>query len=125
MREEIVNFYTTAGSSANKTLVSKRIDVPYRITRIRALLEDTANWTVNLYPFVSLDPEEPTAAAPAGLNILSEFSQAPYFSGDGHIIDVRFNHWVKEAGTYLKLYITNSAATTPHILVQVTIVIED
>ena len=125
MREEIINFVTTAASAANKTLASKRIDVPYRITRIRALLEDTANWTVNIYPIVSLDPEEPTAAAPAGLNILSEFSQAPYFSGDGHTTDVKFNHWVKENGTYLKLYITNSAATTPHILVQVVIEIED
>jgi len=125
MKQEVVNFVTQASSSANKTVVSERIDVPYRIKSIQVILDAAADNTVNIYPFISFDPEEPTAAAPAGFNFLSEFSQAPYLSGDGQKIRVQLNHIVKETGTYLKLYITNSAATTPYILAQIVIEIED
>ena len=125
MRQEIINFTGTASSSANKTLISKRIDSPYRIKHIRVGLDTGCDNTVNIYPFISFDAEAPTAAQPAGQNILSEFSQAVYFNGDGDSFDVKMDHEVKEQGTYLKMYITNSAATTPYVHVQVVIEIEE
>lgn len=125
MRQEIINFLTTASSGANKTLASKRIDVPYHIKSIRLYFDTGANNTVKVSPFISLDAETPTGAKPEGVNFISEFSQADYFLGDHTYVSAKINHKVKEQGTYLKLYIENSAATTPYIYCQIIIEIDD
>ena len=125
MRREIVQFTGAAASQANKTLVSKRINSPYRIKKIRVAFDANCNNTVNIYPFISFDAEAPTAAAPAGQNILAEFGQADYFNGDGDVFDIDLDHEVEKQGTYLKMYITNSAESTPYVHVQVAIEIEE
>lgn len=125
MRKVVINFAAQASSSANKTLVSKRIDSLYRITSIRISFDSTADHTVKVYPIVSRDPENPTAAAPAGVNLLAEWSQAPYFIGDAEVIDMKLDHPVKETGTYLKLYLENSAASTPYVLAQIVVEVEN
>ena len=125
MRQEIVHFSDLATSGGNKTLVSKRIDTKYRIKRMRVFFDSGCNLTVKVYPFISKDPEAPTSAPPAGQNLLGEFSQSDSIKGDAQNVEFVFDHKVIDKGTYIKLYIVNSAATTPHVMGNVTIEIDD
>lgn len=125
MRTEIIHFAGLAANAGNKTLVSKRINTKYRIKRMRLFFDSGCNLTVKIYPFISKDSEAPTSAPPKGQNIIEEFSQSDFVYGDGQNIEFVFDHAVKDAGTYIKLYVTNSAGTTPHIMSNVSIEIDD
>lgn len=125
MRTETIHFADLAASSANKTLVSKRIDVKYRIKRMKLFFDSGCDLTVKIYPFISKDPEAPTTAPPAGQNIIGEFSQSDFVYGDAQNVEFVLDHAVIDKGTYIKLYITNSAVSTPHIMGNVSIEIDD
>lgn len=125
MRKAIVNFNGLAASAANVTFVSKRIDTPYRIKRVRLKFDSDCDNTVKISPFVSLDPEAPAATAPQGYNLLSEYGHRSYFLGDGNLVNLDVNIPVTDRGTFLKLYIENSAATTPYVYCQIVIEIEE
>ncbi|MDH3348864.1 MAG: hypothetical protein OEM02_12305 [Desulfobulbaceae bacterium] len=103
-----ISFYGTVSANSTKVLSSKRISRPYELEIIHASFALGINRTVQLYFYESFDDSEPTSAAPEGTNILAEYGQVSYITGDDERKSLD-NHWqVDTSGSYLKVYAVNS-----------------
>ncbi len=113
-------FYENLLPKDSKTLVSKRLDFPYTITKVRIDFARETRKKLQIKVFVSNDDEVPSSGEPHGYNVFHDFSQAEYVVGDEPLeVDVGFK--VKRQGTYIKVYGNNTDTFPKTIDVKVTI----
>lgn len=116
-----ISFFGQVSASSNKTLVSQRINVPFRTTRIRASFAPGVDRLMRLYFYISPDPSAPTASAPTGYNILAQTGQATYISGDNEVKDFQMEIMEITRGQYVKVYAVNEDTYEHTIDVQITV----
>lgn len=116
-----ISFYSTVDASSKKTLVSKRINTPFCVKKIRAYFGSAADYGLNLSFFVSPDSAAPTDARPNGTNLLAEYGQVSYITGDGQNKLIEIETEVYRKGHYLKVYAENGTAATVKIDALITI----
>jgi len=116
-----ISFFGTVAASSNKTLVSKRINVPFQTKRVRVSFAPGVNRLMKLYFYISPDPSAPTTAAPTGYNILAQTGQAEYITGDDEYKDFQMEIQEVTKGQYVKVYAVNEDTYEHTIDVQITV----
>lgn len=106
-RTTTISFFGTVDADSKKTLVSKRIAVPFGVRRISASFIAGTNRTMKLYFFVSPDPSAPTTTKPTGTNVLTQHGHRRYITGDDERKELFVEVEFKERGYYLKVYADN------------------
>ena len=115
------NFGGSIDASSKRTFVSKRIDLPFRVKKIRAFFGADTEWKTRIYLFISPDAEAPTTKAPNGTNILTQLSQQVYLTSGGGIHEFQQETGVEQSGMYLKVYVDNTDTFSHNIAVTITI----
>ena len=120
-RQVTTSFFDEVAAGSKKTLVSKRITVPFSTKRIRCAFPPGVNRLMKLYFYVSPDSSAPTTAPPTGYNILAQTGHAAYITGDADIKDFLMEIMEFTRGQYIKVYAVNED-TYPHTIdVQITV----
>lgn len=103
-----IPFHGTVAANSMKTLVSKRITYPFRMTGARIHFALGTDRTLQVKIFLSPDPEDPDTEEPTGISVLAAAGQVEYVVGDDEPIQIPFNVLMKEEGMYLKLFANNT-----------------
>jgi len=115
------SFHDSVAADSKITLVSNKIDLPFRTKRIRAAFAPGTERLLRLYFYISPDKSAPTTEPPTGDNILAQLGPQVYIVGDDTIVDFQHEIAIIEAGKYLKVYADN-LDTYPHTIdVQITV----
>lgn len=101
-------FHGTVDANSNKTLVSKRITVPFVTHKLKASFALNCNKLLRIEFFVSPDDSTPTAKPLTGISLLSELGQVSYLVGDDEDKEVPLKVLVDSAGMFLKVYAQNT-----------------
>jgi len=109
------SFHDTVAASSKKTLVSNKINLPFRTKRIRAAFAPGTERLLRLYFFISPDEEAPTTKPPTGMNVLTQLGPQAYIVGDDTIVDFQHELEQKVSGMNLKIYADN-LDTYPHTI---------
>jgi len=120
-RLQTIAFFGTVSAGAKKTLVSKRINVPFRIKQIACSFAPGVNRLMNLEFYFSPDNSAPTAKPLTGTNILAALGHVGYLTGDNErkVMDVEID--TVTAGYYLKVFADNTDTYDHTIDGQITI----
>ena len=116
-----IPFNGTVLAGAEKTLVSRRLDFAYRVTRLRVSFPLNTNRTTQVSFFVSPDGSTPSTGKPTGQDLMGQYSATPYFVGDDEYKDMEHSVSITGRGTYIKVYALNSDAFNHIIDAQVMI----
>ena len=120
-RAVTISFFGKVSAGSKKTLVSRRINVPFGTKRVRASFAPGVNRLMQLYFYISPDPSAPTTSPPTGYNILAQTGQADFITGDDEIKDFQMEIMELTRGQYVKVYAVNED-TYPHTIdVQITV----
>lgn len=124
-REVTISFFSSVIANKNKTLVSKHIDVPFRLRRIRASFAPGTNRLLLLRYFISPDKEAPTTLPINGFNPLGQIGQVDYLTGDDEYKDLphQVDYLVKSG--WVKVYAENQDAFQHTIDTQIVIELLD
>lgn len=106
-RKMVIPFYTAIAANSNITLVSSRIDMMYKVTKIEVHFRDDTQHNLRVRIIASGDTNAPTANPPNGTNITGKFSGTPYFVGQGQTIVAECYYIPSYSQVYLKAYIQN------------------
>lgn len=106
--KQTITFSGTCLAAAELTLVSKRINYPFRVISFNASFALNTNRTLQLSPFVSPDPTAPTTGKPTGINILQTLGEVEYLVGDDEQKKLEHEITVNESGSYIKIYANNT-----------------
>ena len=120
-RLQTIAFFGTVKANSNKTLVSHRIGVPFRVKSIAASFAPGVNKLMKLEPYISPDDSEPTAKPLTGINILASLGHVGYLTGDSERKPMDIETMPSNAGQYLKIYANNDDAYDHTIDAQITI----
>jgi len=102
-----VAFYGTVSARSEQTLVCQRIATPFNLKRILVRFAPGCENLVFLRFFISLDAHAPSSGTPSGINILDEYGQVNYITGDDVLKDLEHEVECAEGGAYLKVYAKN------------------
>lgn len=116
-----VSFFNKVAANSKKTLVSKRINVPFGTKRVRCSFPPGANRLLKLHFYISPDPSAPTTGPPTGYNILGQTGQVEYIAGDNEIKDFQMEVMEPARGQYVKVYAENEDTYEHTIDVQITV----
>lgn len=102
------SFFGTCPSHSSITLVSKRIPTPFKTQDFFASFPINTNRTLLLRYYVSPDKSAPTSNTLTGQNLLDDYGQVDYITGDDE--QKHFTHQVffQSAGMYIKVFAENS-----------------
>lgn len=102
-----IPFNGTCSANSEKTLVSPRIQTPFRIKRIIAAFKYGTNDEMPLRFYVSSDDQAPETGKPSGLSILQDYGQVDFLIGswEQKIIDHEVDY--EESGSFIKVYADN------------------
>ena len=116
-----IAFFGTCPASSGKTLVSKRINRPFKVKQIAASFPPGVNRLMKLEFWVSPDDTAPTSKPLTGFNILAERGHVGYITGDDErkVMDIEAERL--ERGYYLKVFADNSDVYDHTIDCQITI----
>lgn len=120
-RLQTCSFHSTVAASSKKTLVSNKIDLPFRTKRIRAAFAPGCDRLLQLSFYISPDDSDPTIEAPTGDNIFAMLGPQTYIVGDDNIVDFVHEIDIAVAGRYLKVYANNTDTYEHTIDVQITL----
>ena len=120
-RKVTISFFGTVEANSKLTLVSKRLTAPFTTRRFRCSFAPGVHRLMNLYFFISPDPETPTTKQPTGDNVLAQTGQVVYITGDNEIKDFEMEAINLNRGKYLKVYAVNNDTYDHTIDVQITI----
>lgn len=116
-----ISFFGKVAANSRKTLVSKRITVPFGTKRVRCSFAPGVDRLMKLYFFVSPDTETPTTEEPTGYNILAQTGQAVFITGDEEAKEFPMEIVEFTIGQYLKVHAVNEDTFEHTIDVQVTL----
>ena len=115
--EECASFSGNVGTNSTAYFVSKEITSPFSVSELEATFDTvpSGGTAPRVYFLVAND----NAQDASGFNLLSDYSQASYFTGNGQRIKAIINP--KEfrsanSSQYLKVYIVNSDSTNSYNL---------
>lgn len=120
-RLQTISFFGTVDASSNKTLVSKRIEVPFKVKEIACSFADGVNRLLNLEFYISPDKSAPTAKPLTGTNILASLGQVGYLTGNNERKRQMVEIEKTSAGQYLKVFANNEDTYDHTIDAQITI----
>jgi len=109
MKQTII-FSGTCLANSELTLVSKRIDFPFRVLKMLPSFALGTDKTLQLKLFISKDKTAPATGKPSGVNILGLFSEDPYVIGDDEQKSIDLNIQYQARGHYVKIYANNTDA---------------
>ena len=104
--EYALSFFGSVDANATGVFVSKQIPGRFAFAEIEAVFETGASDKLAVYFVVSTNGNNDTT----GKNVLSDYSQAPYFAGDSARIKVALDPSEFAAGQYIKVYGVNSSS---------------
>jgi len=103
-----IPFFSTVAASATAVLISKRINVPFKVKAVRVSFPLNMNRTVQFSFFVSDDNDTINTARPTGANIFAQLGQVEYLVGDDETKELPVELEVEQAGKYIKLMVVNA-----------------
>jgi hypothetical protein len=107
-REVVISFFGSVSANSNTTLVSKLVNVPFRVRRIRASFPPGVNRLMTLKYYISQDKSAPTTEPPQGVNILAQLGQVTFITGDDEWKDLPNEVDFIVSNGFLKVYAENS-----------------
>lgn len=116
-----ITFFGTVPLNSNKTFVGKQISVPFIVREIAQSFAAGLNRTMTTKYFIDNDAEASTTDQPNGVNILSQFGQVTYITGDDERKVLSQETEIPFANAYIKLYCENSDTFDHTLDAQVTI----
>jgi len=120
-RLQTLLFFGTCPASSGKTLVSRRINKPFRVKEVAASFAPGVNRLMRLEFWISPDDTAPTSKPLTGFNILAELGHAGYITGDDERKVMRIEAERMERGYYIKVFAKNEDTYDHTIDAQVTI----
>jgi len=120
-RLQTIPFFDMVSGKTNKTLVSKKINVPFRVKEIAASFAPGVNRLMNLEFYVSPDDSAPTTKPLTGINILASLGHVGYITGDDEFKEMAVEMETISSGYYLKIFSDNTDTFEHTIDAQVTI----
>lgn len=120
-RSQTIAFFGTVSPNSNKTLVSKKITVPFRVKEIACSFAPGVNRLMNLEFYISPDDSAPTAKPLTGVNILASLGHVGYLTGDNERKRLEVEVEPVSAGLYLKVFAENTDTYEHTIDAQITI----
>ena len=120
-RLQTIAFFGTVDANTNKTLVSQRIEVPFRVKSLSCSFAPGVNRLMNLEFYVSPDDSEPTNKPLTGINILASLGHVGYLTGDNERKPMNVETIPFNPGQYLKVYANNNDTYDHTIDAQITI----
>lgn len=108
-------FAGTVPANSNLTLVSPLITDTFEVLEISAKFALNTNSTVKLRYFVAPDTSNPTNGKPGGFNILEEYGQVDYLTGDDETKYLRCSASAPQRNNFVKVYVENTDAF-PHTI---------
>lgn len=121
MAKVTLPFFGSVAAGGELTLVSERLNFPYTIRRIISSFALGTNRTLQLRFFLSRDNTAPATGKPTGEDLLSIYGQVPYLVGDDEHKEFPHEIEVRRAGSYLKVYGSNSDSFAHTIDAQIVI----
>lgn len=120
-RKTVIPFNAVVGAGANVTIVSSKIDIRRKITKIEIHFPDNANDLLRVSAHVDDNETASTTNAPSGTNLISRFSSTPYVIGHGSVVVMDIAYIPSFYQTYIKAYFanTNAYAVTATVLITV------
>jgi len=118
---QTVSFKGTVNASSEKTLVSKRINLPFTFKSVRIYFPYGSELKTQYKIFYSTDDSAPSSGEPSGTNIFGTLGQVNYIVGEDGWIEVQDETEVKVSGSYIKVYVNNTDTYTHTIVAVVTI----
>ena len=103
-------FFGSVAAGGELTLVSQRLNFTYTIRSLIASFALGADRTLQLRYYLSYEDSAPTAGRPTGEDLLSIYGQVPYLVGDDERKEFPHEIQVPRAGSYIKVYGSNSDA---------------
>jgi len=120
-RLQTIAFFDTVAGGAKKTLVSPRIEAPFKVKGVRASFAPGVNRLMNLEFYVSPDDSAPTTKPLTGINILASLGHVGYITGDDEFKEMAVEMETISSGYYLKIFSDNTDTFEHTIDAQVTI----
>jgi hypothetical protein len=119
----VIPFMANLAANTNLTLLAGKIPFWYRIIEVEIIFRDDTTNNLLIYVFVSKSATLSTTTPPPDTNIFSQYSQTPYFIGEGLIKTMSCNYLVENGDYYIKVYASNLNAYAQ--TVNVTVKIEE
>ena len=116
-----VSFFGTASANSDSTLVCERISSPYEVQSISAHFALNTNRTLQLSFFISPDDNAPASGKPGGFNLLAEYGQVDYVTGDDDTKRLQNVASSQTSPSWIKVYAHNTDSFDHTIEVQITI----
>jgi len=120
-RLQTLSFSGKVDAGANLTLVSQRINVPFKVKEISCSFAPGVNRLMNLEFYVSPDDSAPTVKPLTGVNILAALGHVGYITGDDERKVLNVEMETISAGYYVKVFAENTDTYEHTIDAQVTI----
>lgn len=120
-RKTTVSFFGTVAASSELTLVSKRITAPFKTLAFAVSFPPGMNRTVELRPYISLDPTAPTTGRPTGVNMLTQLGQSENIVGDDERKIITLEVVNPSRGAFLKVYANNTDTFSHTVDAQITL----
>jgi len=114
-RLQTIPFYDTVAPQKAMTLVSKRINVPFKVKKVSADFAPGTQKTLLLEFYVSPDDSAPTAKPLTGINVLATLGHSGIMIGDDRLREYPVEMDIVSAGYYLKVFAENTD-TEPHTI---------
>jgi hypothetical protein len=118
---QTVTFFDTVVASTSKTLLSKKITAPFKISKVRAAFPAGVNRLLLLRFFIVSSTDLPTTAPPIGTDVLFSLGQVNYVTGNDNFVEFEHELLSLEANKYIAVYAENQDAFPHTIECQVTI----
>ena len=117
----VVPFMANLAANTNLTLLAGKIPFWYRIIECEIVFRDDAANNLLIYVFAAKSATLSTTTPPPDTNIFSQYSQTPYFLGEGLIKTVNCNYLVENGDYYLKVFAQNlnTYAQTVNVTVKI------
>lgn len=101
-------FQGTVAPNTVLTLVSKRLPFFFKTRRFSLSFALNTNRTVECTYYLSFDPTAPATGIPTGTPIFAQLGSIIFIVGDDETITVNHQTIAFQAGSYIKLHLSNS-----------------
>lgn len=121
--KKTISFFGNAPAGSNTCLVSQKISTPYSVERIDASFALNTERKLLLSFYISQDNNPTATNKPAGFDILGEYGQVNYMTGDDEHKEARCNAICDTSNSFIKVFAVNTDGFDHTIDVQIEITI--
>jgi len=109
-----ISFFMEVGVGSQKSVVSKRINYPFILKKVRVYFPEGCELKVEVQVIVSDDKSLPADIPPPGINIFQMLGEENMIRGNGNVIETECDLRFGERGKYIKFYCDNTDAIEEH-----------